>query len=155
MIWDRQKGESYKAFEAFKLFLTIQPRTYTNVADKLDKSLTLIKRWAKEHNWRNRADAYDSELQRQALEKTADDYAAMIQRNIQVGKMLQIKAANAIQNMDLANLPPKFLPALVTMAKAGAQLERSARELNREGNTADNLLTTTLQKIWDKTLSYD
>lgn len=150
MDWDRQVGESYPAHAAFKLYLEASPRTYSKVAGKTGKSLTLIKRWAKNHHWRDRADAWDAELQRQTLEKTADEYAAMIARQIQIGKLMQIKAANAIQGMDLANLPPKFLPALVQMAKAGANLEQNARELNREGNTTDNLLATTLQKVWER-----
>lgn len=151
MDWDRQSGESYPAFEAFKIYLNLSARTYIKVANETQKSLTLIKRLAKNHHWRDRADAYDAELQRQSMEKAADEYAAMIARHVNVGKLLQIKAANAIQQMDLTNLPPKFLPALANMIKIGAQVERSARELNKEGNTTDNLLTETLTKIWERT----
>lgn len=149
MDWDRQSGESYPAFEAFKIYLNLSPRTYQKVATAVDKSLTLIKRWAKNHHWRDRADAWDAELQRQSLEKAADEYAAMIARHINVGKLLQAKAANAISQMDLNNLPPKFLPALANMIKIGAQLERNARELNNEGNTSENLFVDTLNKIYE------
>ena len=150
MEWDRQSGESYPAFEAFKIYLNLSPRTYQKVATAVDKSLTLIKRWAKNHHWRDRADAWDSELQRQSMEKAADEYAAMIARHINVGKLLQAKAANAISQMDLSSLPPKFLPALANMIKIGAQLERNARELSNEGNTSDNLFAETLNKIYEK-----
>lgn len=151
MDWDRQAGESYPAFDAFKTYLSLTPRTYPKVAKETGKSLTLIKRWAKNYHWRDRADAYDAELTRQSIEKASDEYAAMIARHINVGKLLQAKAANAISQMDLSNLPPKFLPALANMIKTGAQLERTARELNKEGNTTDNLLTETLTKIWERT----
>ena len=150
MDWDRQSGESYPAFEAFKIYLNLSARTYQKVATAVGKSLTLIKRWAKNHRWRDRADAFDAELQRQSLEKAADEYAAMIARHINVGKLLQAKAANAISQMDLTNLPPKFLPALANMIKIGTQVERSARELNNEGNTSENLFADTLNKIWQK-----
>ena len=149
MDWDRQSGESYPAFEAFKIFLDLKPRTYKRVSDTVGKSLTLIKRWAKNHHWRDRADAYDAELQRKSMEKAADEYAVMIARHINVGKLLQAKAANAISQMDLSNLPPKFLPALANMIKIGAQLERNARELNNEGNTSENLFVETLNKIYE------
>ena len=45
--WERQRGESYPAFEAFQTYL--EERTYPKVARRLSKSLTLIKRWAKKH----------------------------------------------------------------------------------------------------------
>ena len=59
---------------------------------------------------------------------------------------------NAIQQMDLTELPPKFLPALVEMTKVGVNLERSARELNRTEPQKD-LFVTTLTKIWSKEAS--
>ncbi|MBR1806545.1 MAG: hypothetical protein IJ774_09200 [Selenomonadaceae bacterium] len=95
LFWDRQPGESYPAFEAFQTFLT--HRNYSEVAALLHKSPTLIKRWARINSWRTRADAWDSELSRQALERASQDFAAMVERQINIGRMLQSRAANAIQ----------------------------------------------------------
>ena len=144
MIWDKQSGESYPAYEAFRVFLN--QRRYPAVAQQVGKQLSLIKRWAKRHDWRERADAYDSELNRKALEKASDEYAAMIQRQMAVGRMLQAKGANAIQAMDLTSLPAKYLPALLQAIKTGAQLERTARELKHSEPQTD-LFVKTLEKI--------
>ena len=142
--WERQRGESYPAFEAFQTYL--EERTYPKVARRLSKSLTLIKRWAKEHKWRERADEWDNEISRKAIEKAADDYAAMIERQINVGRMFQARGANAIQQMDLTNLPPKFLPALVELTKVGVNVERTARQLKQD-KPQENLFVSTLEKI--------
>lgn len=144
-VWERQAHESFPAYEAFNEFLT--NRSYSKVAAKLQKSNSLIRRWAKENRWRERADAWDNEISRKAMEKAADDFANMIERQINIGRMFQGKAANAIQQIDLNALPPKFLPALVEMAKVGVNLERSARELKR-AKPQENLFVETLTKIW-------
>lgn len=147
--WDRQPNESYPAYEAFREFLGMNERSYQRVAEKLSKSATLIKRWAKNNHWRERADAWDAELNDRALEQAAQDYAAMITRQISVGRLFQVKAANAIQQMDFNNLPPKFIPALATLAQTGVKIERSARDLQRSNEpTQENLFVTTLNKIW-------
>lgn len=148
-MWERQAGESYPAFVAFREYLTLSERTYPKVAEKVSKSLTLIKRWAKRNRWRERADAWDAEVSRQALQKAADDFAKMVERQINIGRMLQSRGANAIQQMDLTTLPPKFLPALVEMTKVGVNMERSARELNRT-EPQKNLFVSTLTKIWER-----
>lgn len=146
MIWDRQPDESYPAFEAFQTYLT--HRSYCKVAEELTKSTTLIKRWAKKHRWRERADAWDSEISRQAMERASEDFAAMVERQINIGRMLQSRAANAIQRMELTDLPPKFLSALVEAVKVGTNLERTARDL-KQSKPQENLFVETLTKIWD------
>ena len=149
--WERQPKESYQAFAAFQNFLTTPERSYSKVARALSKSTTLIKRWAKEHNWQVRADAWDAELSKRAMEQAANDYAAMIVRQINIGRMFQSRGANAIQAMDLTNLPPKFLPALVALTQTGVKIERSARDLNRQKDAPqENLLIDTLTKIWQE-----
>lgn len=147
--WERQPAESYQAFAAFQNYLTTAERSYSKVAKALSKSTTLIKRWAKKYRWRERADAWDGELSKRAMEQAATDYAAMITRQINIGRMFQSRGANAIQAMDLANLPPKFLPALVALTQTGVKIERSARDLNRQNDTPqEDLFVSTLEKIW-------
>ncbi len=142
--WERRPKESYQAYEAFQKFLV--ERSYPKVAEAVGKSLSLIKRWAKNHNWRERADAWDNEVNRKAMAKAEDEFASMILRQLTVGKMFQVKGANAIQQMDLSNLPPKFLPSLATLVKTGVEIERSARELQID-KPQENLFVSTLEKI--------
>lgn len=50
--WERQEGESSKAFEAFVIYRDMgAKRTFTAVADTLHKSCTLIRRWKEQWDW--------------------------------------------------------------------------------------------------------
>ena len=144
--WERQPAESDTAYNAFQTYLKMTGRTFSKVAEQLQKSTTLIRRWAKKYSWRDRADAYDNEINRKAMAEASEEYAAMIVRQLQIGRLLQGKAANAIQHMELNNLPPKFLPALIEMIKAGVKIERSARDLKQD-EPQENLFVKTLEKI--------
>ena len=145
--WERQPHESYPAFEAFQIFLT--ERNYPSVARRLSKSLSLIKRWASKNDWRARADAWDNDVSRKAMDKATEEFASMIERQINEGRLLQARSANALQAMDFSNLPPKFIPALVSMLKAGVDIERTARELKID-KPQENLFVSTLEKIWQE-----
>lgn len=150
--WERQPKESYPAFEAFQIFLT--ERNYPSVARKLSKSLSLMKRWAKKNSWRERADAWDADVSRKAMDKASEEFASMIERQINEGRLLQARSANALQGMDFSNLPPKFIPALVSMLKAGVDIERTARELKID-KPQENLFVSTLEKISQRIVEDD
>ena len=71
--WERQKGESEKAFEAFVTYRDMgEKRTLTAVAEKLQKSGTLIRRWKSTWDWAERVRAYDNELEKEAHTKLRD-----------------------------------------------------------------------------------
>lgn len=144
MNWERLPDETYPAYEAFQLYLT--ERSFTKVAEELHKSSALIRRWSKQNHWRERADAYDNEINQRAMQKASEDKAAMIERQINIGRMLQGKAANALQQFDFSTLPVKFIPALVEMIVKGAKLERSARELKMD-SPQENLFVSTLERV--------
>ena len=145
--WERRPKESYAAYEAFQTFL--KERSYPKVSQALRKSQTLIKRWAKNNEWRSRADAWDNEVSKKAMEKTSEDFAKMIERQINEGRMLQGKAVQALQQIDFEALPPKFIPALINMIKIGVEVERSARTLKLE-KPKENLFVETLTKLWEE-----
>lgn len=145
--WERQAGESFSAYEAFQKYL--EKRNLREVSAALKKNQSLIKRWSAQNNWRERADAWDNEISRKAMEKASDDFAAMVERQISIGRLFQAKAANAIQQMDLNDLPPKYLSHLSNMAKTGVEIERSARAL-KVNEPQENTFVKTLSSIWEK-----
>ena len=58
--WQKSEGESQKAFEAFEIYCqTESGRSYSRVAQKLNKSRTLIARWAGQYDWVERTTAFD------------------------------------------------------------------------------------------------
>ena len=136
-LWERQENESNKAFQAFCIYRDLGAgRTLAAVAEKLRKSYDLIRRWSKNYFWQNRADAWDKFISEKAAEKAAEEYAKMLEVQINLGKMLQAKAAKAIQNIDFENVSIKSLPSIVNAINVGVEIERTARELNLNGKTS-------------------
>lgn len=65
--WERQRGESSKAFAAFCAFRDAGgTRGVQRVATELAKSRTLMARWAARWNWHERAAAWDRKLDDEA-----------------------------------------------------------------------------------------
>ena len=95
--WERQKGESEKAYEAFA--------AYRDMGEKLGKSDTLIRRWKVRWNWQERVRAYDNELEREARKKVVADRKAMTERHIGIAMQLQKKALEALSSLSVEDMP--------------------------------------------------
>ena len=66
--WERQKGESAQAFEAFFLYLEMgADRSIRAVSQELGKSKTLIDRWSRTHNWVERCRAWDNQIRQEQI----------------------------------------------------------------------------------------
>ena len=62
-IWERYDHESGKAYAAFEVYLALgTARSLDAVAQKLAKSLPLLKRWSAQWQWVERARAYDNHM---------------------------------------------------------------------------------------------
>ena len=89
-----------------------------------------------------------------AAQKAAEEYSKMLEVQINLGKMLQAKAAKAIQNIDFENVSIKSLSSIVNAINVGVEIERTARELNlkepAKENSAENIFVETLTKIWSE-----
>lgn len=60
-VWDRQPGESMKAFAAFRIFLELGPsRTIEATAREYGRSVTQVNRHSTANHWFDRAAAYDN-----------------------------------------------------------------------------------------------
>lgn len=139
-IWEQQPDESSKAYEAFVFYRDLGAgRTMIEVARSLKKSYSLIRRWSENWNWDERASAWDNHLTEKAADKAAQEYAQMIERQISIGKMLQARAAKAIQSLDFAKVSARALPALMKMMESGVRIEQSAREIAATQNPQKSL----------------
>lgn len=59
--WERQKGETSQAYEAFRTYMEMGAKRATRkVARKLGKSDTLISRWSSKHSWVKRVEAWEN-----------------------------------------------------------------------------------------------
>lgn len=123
--WERQKGESAQAFEAFSLYLDLgTERSIRAVSQKLGKSKTLIDRWSRTNNWVERCRAWDNHLRREAKRAAVAEIRRMNQRHITMAQALQGAVAKALKDRGAAIITDKNLAAI---AKLGTDLERSCR----------------------------
>jgi hypothetical protein len=107
--WDRQPGETSKAFEAFRIYLELRAeRTYTKVAERLQKTHPLIARWAIKYHWHKRTLDFDNHEMRQDQKRQVREAAAMRKRQAQLGmKGLEISLArlNSMCSQEIGRLP--------------------------------------------------
>lgn len=79
LAWERQAGESSRAYEAFSAYRDLGPaRSLAKVGQMLGKSTALMERWSVEHSWVDRVaalEARDEMLRREAVEAHAKAHA--------------------------------------------------------------------------------
>lgn len=122
--WERQKGESARAFEAFLVYLQMGPdRSIQAVSHKLAKSIPLIKRWSSENNWVERCRAWDNYLQQEAKKAAVAEVRRMNQRHAKMASAIQATAMQALQEMGTSMVDPKNFAAIVKLA---TDLERQS-----------------------------
>lgn len=146
-LWDKQDGESSQAYEAFTTYRDLGVgRTFIAAAEKLHKSGALIRRWAHKYDWKNRADEWDKTITSKAVEKAAEDYAKMLDFQINLGKMMQAKGAKGLQGMDFEDLPIKYLPSIIDLISTGIKNERAARDIKSTQQGSNELVISVISK---------
>jgi hypothetical protein len=128
-VYDRQVGESDKAFEAFTVYRDMGAnRSHDAVAQKLSKSSTIISRWASQHGWRERVSAYDDYMDAQARKKFEADAIKrkvdMLKRHALTGKILQQKGVDYLSSKGVDRSSDA-----VAAIKAGVTIERQSEGL--------------------------
>lgn len=135
--WERQKGESAQAYEAFSIYLGMgAERSLSAVAQKLSKSLPLIKRWSREKEWQERIRAYDNDIEKQARKKAIADRKAMTKRHIGIAMQLQKKALEALDRLLVEDMTPKDIKEYIKMATDLERLNRTLEEENSKDNNS-------------------
>ena len=123
--WERQEGESEKAFEAFVIYRDLgQDRTITAVVKRLEKSRNLIDRWKEKFNWFERVRLYDNEIEKRALIKAVRERKSMSERHIKIAMQMQKKALEALQLLPIEDMSSKDI---TNMMETAAKLERLSR----------------------------
>lgn len=123
--WERQEGESTKAFEAFCVYrdMGIQ-RSLSKVSEKLQKSDTLMGRWSRTYDWVERAAAWDSEQDRIIRQQQLDDIKKMRKRHASLAEDMLLKAAQALKFIPEDEVKASDISRLV---EVGSKLERISR----------------------------
>lgn len=124
--WERQKGESAQAFEAFFLYLEMgASRSLRAVSQELGKSKTLIDRWSRTYKWVERCRAWDNHLQYEAKKAAITEVRNMTKRHVTMAQRIQNAAMLALKELGSDMINPKNFAAIVKLA---TELERQNRE---------------------------
>lgn len=135
--WERQKGESEKAFEAFMIYRDLgNARAISAVAEKLSKSRQLISRWKSTWKWEERVRNYDNDLINQAKAQAAENIKEMTDRHIKIAMQLQAIALKSLSSLDTEEMSAKDLLQYI---KTATTLERQNRLI--EANTTSSKAT--------------
>jgi len=124
-LWERQDGESAQAFQAFAAYRDMgAERSLAKAAQKLGKSKALMERWSVRWRWVMRADAWDSELDRQSRRELEKGITGMRKNHVNIAKAMLVKALKALQKIPEDAMTPKDVASMVDVA---AKLERISR----------------------------
>ena len=124
--WERQKGESAQAFEAFSLYLEMgADRSIRAVSQELGKSKTLIDRWSRTYKWVERCRAWDNHLQYEAKKAAITEVRNMTKRHVTMAQQIQNAAMLALKELGSDMVNPKNFAAIVKLA---TELERQNLE---------------------------
>lgn len=150
--WERQKGESEKAYEAFAAYRDMgQERTVSAVVKKLEKSRTLIDRWKDRWDWQERVRAYDNEIEKEARAKAVRGRKDMTERHIKIAMQVQKKALEALASLSVEDMSPKDVKEYIKMATDLERLNRTfEEESSKGGGDAPTQLADTIISIYRK-----
>jgi uncharacterized protein YnzC (UPF0291/DUF896 family) len=122
--WFRQKGESRKAYEAFAVYRDLgAARSQAKVAERLGKSLELMKRWSAKHEWVDRAASFDANEEFELMSAEREERIKMRRNDAKIARMMMQKAVDALQLVEPKDLSPTQLRELIM---DGAKLQRLA-----------------------------
>lgn len=85
--------------------------------------------WAKQHMWKQRAQAYDRYVDQQKIQSTVEEVQKMVERHISIAGAMQMKAFNRLKEMPKEELTPKLVMEYLL---EGAKLERLSREMSTD-----------------------
>jgi hypothetical protein len=123
--YERQDGESKQAFEGFVVYRSLGlTRNLRDVGRKIGKNHSLIKRWSSQHNWVERAQAFDNEMDKRAILENAQLRKQMVKDHAEVSRQLLQKVKVAIEHIKPETLSPYEIAKLLEIA---VKIERLSR----------------------------
>jgi hypothetical protein len=127
-LWERQPGESTKAYSAFQKYLNLsERRTLAKVAQMSECSSQNVERWSRRWCWVHRVQAFDVVEQERFIEQAVRDRLAMRRRQIALGAACQGVAAHGVRELQAkiaAGTPLALAPEqIAALLKVGVDIE--------------------------------
>lgn len=122
--WERQDGETEKAFSAFKAYLEMEDRNICQLAKRLAKSRQLVDKWKQKYNWQERCIAWDKSLQEIEYKTAVKERKKMAKRHIAIAMSMQAKAVEALKKIDVSKLNAN---EIIRLFDTAVKIERLSR----------------------------
>ncbi|HUM43488.1 MAG TPA: hypothetical protein PKI14_11125 [Fervidobacterium sp.] len=126
-LWDRQPGESAKAYAAFCAYRDLgAERSLEKVRHLLDKPRTKkwLGVWSAKYNWVERAKAYDDYIEKKKRAEKEKAIMEMVERHAKLAMAFEQRVAQRLQSVDPEELTPNDLARWLEIA---TRLERLSR----------------------------
>ena len=124
-LWERQEGESAKAFEAFGVYRDLGPdRSIAKTGQKLGKNLTTLSEWSSKFEWVKRANAWDDEQDRVARNEQIKEIRKMRERHAKIAERALEKVTEALETIDPQEMSHMDMARFMDVA---SKLERLSR----------------------------
>lgn len=123
-LWERQPGETARAFEAFVVYRDMgASRSIRKVAQNLNKAVTTLAEQSSKYEWVKRVAAWDAEQDRINRIEMLDDMAKTRKKQRDQARKMQEKGMELLENIRLGDAK---LSEIVSLLKAGMEQERIA-----------------------------
>lgn len=123
--WERQNGETVKAFEAFCVYRDLgKTRSQEKTAEKLSKSRQQMCKWSMKYNWVERVSAWEEEQDRLIRVELTKDIGAMRKKHADIANALLIKAASALRKIPENEIKASDISKMIETA---TKLERISK----------------------------
>jgi len=143
-LWDRQAGESAKAFEAFACYRDFkyendENRSTAKVGQKLGKSKTAMDRLSSKYDWVKRALAYDDHMDQKNQSALHRQQLAARRRHAKISANMQIAAMQALdaKRGEIESGKIDF-SSIVRMLKEGITIERLTLDMATDKFSLDD-----------------
>lgn len=138
--WEQQKGESQKAYAAFSIYLELEHRSISKVAEKLSVSVTNVRKWSGKNNWLERAAAYDSSI----VEATRKDKIKLIKKAIErkllISDKLFDKAMAALEQIGINRFSVRGITEALGLSNAVLNEAVEMTATTEEEGTIDTII---------------
>jgi hypothetical protein len=128
--WQRQQGESGKAFAAFQMYRDMgADRSLARVGQQSGKHVSLLERWSVRWRWFDRAAAWDLHIDTERWQANEREAREMGERHARAAVAMQARALQRLQSLDPGHMGAR---ELTYMWETGVKIERLSRGLPSE-----------------------
>jgi hypothetical protein len=144
-VWERQPGETAKAFRAFSVYQTtdLMERSFAQTSREIERNISQVKDWSRRWRWQDRVAAWDAKLSADALEAQIKAVEEMNDRHARMGMAILSKVAERLVGNDISGVRAIDLNRLsaqdlARLSEVAVKIERLGRGADTERNANEN-----------------